>query len=256
VLLGVVGGREVVDFLEGLAEVFGILDTHFEGNFGDAHGGLGQQLGGALKAHVADKLHRRLATDALDAAVKNRLAHGHFLHQDLHTEIGVTEVLFDHAHCLLQELAVGVGHYYLGGLEQDVALVKLMQLAAVAQQAVGLGVEQGRVEGLAHVLISAHAYALQLVGFGGAGGEQQHRNVGRFGVLLDTLAQFQAVAVRHHHVGDDKVGELGQGLCPAHQAIFGGEYLVVGLKNLAQVLAHLVVVLDHQHALYHQVEPV
>ncbi len=63
-------------------------------------------------------------------------------------------------------------------------------------------------ERLYNVVVSAEFQADNAVGFGGARGEENHRNMRQLGVPPNRFADFQAIGIRQHYVQNDQVRPL------------------------------------------------
>src|SRR5208282_3720614 len=60
-------------------------------------------------------------------------------------------------------------------------------------------------ERLHDVVVRAQLQTDNAIGFGGAGGQKDHGDVGQFRTAANRLAEFQPIAIRQHHVEDDQV---------------------------------------------------
>ena len=97
--------------------------------------------------------------------------------------------------------------------------VALLEAPPLLDQSVDARHEFAWFEGLGEVGVRAARVGGEPVLEIGAGGQEQHGDEPDFRAVLDRLRQLHAVHHRHHHVGDDEVGDLAERQLQAFPAV-------------------------------------
>src|SRR5690606_28121058 len=105
--------------------------------------------------------------------------------------------------------------------------------------------ELGGAEGFCDVVVSAQRQANNHVGLGAFGGQHDHQQVARAGVLTQFAANFKAVHARQHQIQQDQIRQrLASGRQPLFARAGGGDRVVILHEVVLQDLGDIGLVLD------------
>ena len=126
------------------------------------------------------------------------------------------------------------------------ALVFLANGAAQLDEFAHPGLQMIHVEGLGYVGVGPYLDTLDALLDGGLGREHNDRNLTGLLVGLYLFAQLDTVHLGHHHIGNHTVGHLADNQLQPLQPVLGLDNAIVMTKNLFEVFAYVLVVLNHQ----------
>ena len=102
------------------------------------------------------------------------------------------------------------------------------------------------VEGLGEVIIRPAIAAFLLVFVGKPGCQHDDRNVGGSRIGFDPPAEFVAVHVGHHHIGEHDVGTKGFHLVQRRLPVRGRDDIILGRKDAGEIIQEVLAVVYQQ----------
>lgn len=115
------------------------------------------------------------------------------------------------------------------------------------QEVTDAGQEQFSAERLSHIGVGTRVESLHLLLLRTACGEQDDGDVAGDIVVLYLPAELQSVHDGHHNVGDDDVGNALMGQPQSALTVGGLHDIVFVGEDRAQILSHILVVVDDEH---------
>ena len=129
---------------------------------------------------------------------------------------------------------------------------RLARRPGPAQQGLQARDQLARAERLRQVVVRTVFEAEQLVHFRRAGGEHDRRQVARGRLRTHLAQQFETAAARQHQIHDERIGTGREQAPQAFLAVAdGGDAKPGALEVVANEIADLLLVLDHQHQVRH-----